>query len=318
MEEPRRHRRSLCRPGRARSVPSLRSSSPPPSDAPSPRPGAAAAPEGRLARRLRPPAPPRRRRRVLFHAGRTRPVPRGALVYATRRAGSSSGFRACRRRGGRGLPVTGAEAFAAGRRTGRALHRPASTSTSRPCSTRRPGRSAHVTSSRLDRRRLRAGSPCERRGRLREALPGPRLDRDLDRQPPAGAGVVRANEVAGFRAAVVAGVPCVMVSHARYRRFGPRPAVARAEGLRALASDRVSRRRDHGRARRAGRERARCWPGGRARGRRPRALLEPAAARRRSPRSFPGPPGPLDEHVTAFCASAPLRAPDNSGEDVSL
>jgi beta-glucosidase-like glycosyl hydrolase len=33
-------------------------------------------------------------------------------------------------------------------------------------------------------------------------------------------GVVRASELAGFRAAVRAGVPCVMVSHAFYRRFG--------------------------------------------------------------------------------------------------
>jgi beta-N-acetylhexosaminidase len=37
-------------------------------------------------------------------------------------------------------------------------------------------------------------------------------------------GVVRAKEVAGFRAAVHAGVPCVMVGHAIYRRFGDRPA----------------------------------------------------------------------------------------------
>lgn len=37
-------------------------------------------------------------------------------------------------------------------------------------------------------------------------------------------GVVRTTEVAGFRDAVRAGVPCVMVSHAIYPRFGPRPA----------------------------------------------------------------------------------------------
>ena len=37
-------------------------------------------------------------------------------------------------------------------------------------------------------------------------------------------GVVRASEVAGFRDAVRAGVPCLMVSHAIYRRFGRRPA----------------------------------------------------------------------------------------------
>jgi beta-N-acetylhexosaminidase len=37
-------------------------------------------------------------------------------------------------------------------------------------------------------------------------------------------GVVRARELASFRAAIRAGVPCVMVSHAIYRRFGRRPA----------------------------------------------------------------------------------------------
>ncbi|MCC6222556.1 MAG: hypothetical protein IT201_03585 [Thermoleophilia bacterium] len=37
-------------------------------------------------------------------------------------------------------------------------------------------------------------------------------------------GTVRAAEVAGFRAAIRAGVPCVMVSHAIYARFGDSPA----------------------------------------------------------------------------------------------
>ena len=56
-------------------------------------------------------------------------------------------------------------------------------------------------------------------------------------------GVVRAHELAGFRAAVRAGVPCVMVSHAIYRRFGPRPAslepkayaLLRDQGFRGVA-----------------------------------------------------------------------------------
>lgn len=37
-------------------------------------------------------------------------------------------------------------------------------------------------------------------------------------------GVVRGKELEGFRDAVRAGVPCVMMGHAIYRRFGPRPA----------------------------------------------------------------------------------------------
>ena len=48
-------------------------------------------------------------------------------------------------------------------------------------------------------------------------------------------GVVRATELAGFRAAVeAADVPCVMVSHAIYRRFGPRPASLEPKAYRLL------------------------------------------------------------------------------------
>ena len=116
------------------------------------------------------------------------------------------------------------EAFAAGRETGRALHRvgvdvdlaPVLDSPSGPLGSRH-FRRAWI------RRRLRA-RPCDdRSGPLREALPRSRLDRDLDGRHPVH-GIMRAKELAGFRAAVEAGVPCVMVSHARYRRFGPDPA----------------------------------------------------------------------------------------------
>jgi beta-N-acetylhexosaminidase len=49
-------------------------------------------------------------------------------------------------------------------------------------------------------------------------------------------GVVRGSEVAGFRAAVRAGVPCVMVSHAIYPRFGRRPASLEPEAYDLLRS----------------------------------------------------------------------------------
>lgn len=49
-------------------------------------------------------------------------------------------------------------------------------------------------------------------------------------------GVVRAGEVAGFRDAVRAGVPCVMVSHAIYPRFGRRPASLMPKAYRLLRS----------------------------------------------------------------------------------
>lgn len=47
-------------------------------------------------------------------------------------------------------------------------------------------------------------------------------------------GTVRAAEVAGFRDAVRAGVPCVMVSHAIYARFGDRPASLEPAAYRLL------------------------------------------------------------------------------------
>jgi beta-N-acetylhexosaminidase len=48
--------------------------------------------------------------------------------------------------------------------------------------------------------------------------------------------VVRGQEVSGFRAAVRAGVPCVMVSHAIYPRFGRRPASLEPEAYALLRS----------------------------------------------------------------------------------
>jgi beta-N-acetylhexosaminidase len=48
--------------------------------------------------------------------------------------------------------------------------------------------------------------------------------------------VLRAREVAGFRAAIRAGVPCVMVNHAFYRRFGRRRASLEPATYRLLRS----------------------------------------------------------------------------------
>jgi beta-N-acetylhexosaminidase len=56
-------------------------------------------------------------------------------------------------------------------------------------------------------------------------------------------GIVRGKEVAGFRAAVRAGVRCVMVSHAIYPRFGRRPASLEPEAydlLRSIGFDGVA------------------------------------------------------------------------------
>jgi beta-N-acetylhexosaminidase len=49
-------------------------------------------------------------------------------------------------------------------------------------------------------------------------------------------GVVRARDLAPFRAALRAGVPCVMVGHAIYRRFGSRAASLEGKAYRLLRS----------------------------------------------------------------------------------
>ena len=59
-------------------------------------------------------------------------------------------------------------------------------------------------------------------------------------------GVLRAQDLAPFRAAIHAGVPCVMVGHAIYPAARAAPGVVRAEDVRAAATARLPRRRDHG------------------------------------------------------------------------
>jgi beta-N-acetylhexosaminidase len=49
-------------------------------------------------------------------------------------------------------------------------------------------------------------------------------------------GIVRDGELRGFRAAIRVGVPCVMMAHAIYRRFGPRPASLEPEAYALLRS----------------------------------------------------------------------------------
>ena len=144
-----------------------------------------------------PPAPPRRgRRAVALLAGRR---PRTAGRARLRRPGGWPGARLpepAARAGRSELPVAPARRSPPDGRPAARCTASASTSTSRRCSTRR--RAARLASlpARLDRRRLRA-RPCDDRGgRLREALPRSRLDRDLDGQRPAGARR-RAREGAG-------------------------------------------------------------------------------------------------------------------------
>lgn len=190
------------------------------------------------------PAPPRVGGVILFEADRTAPRPRGALVYTDQEGGVVKRFP--------GLPPfeaaadfrTGAEAYAAGWRTGAALHKagvdvdlaPVLDAPDGPLGSRHFVRPALAVAF---GRGLLAGGV----GACAKHFPGlgsTAVTTD-SRRPVAG--VVRPSEVAGFRRAVRAGIPCVMVSHAIYGRFGPRPAslslrayrLLRATGFRGVA-----------------------------------------------------------------------------------
>lgn len=171
------------------------------------------------------PAPPRVGGVILFEADRNAPRPRRALVYTDQEGGVVKRFP--------GLPPfqaaagyrTRAGAFAAGKRTGAALRKvgvdvdlaPVLDAPDGPLGSRHFVRQALGVAF---GRGLVAGGV----GACAKHFPGlgsTAVTTD-SRQPVTG--IVRASEVAGFRQAVRAGIPCVMVGHAIYVRFGSRPA----------------------------------------------------------------------------------------------
>lgn len=162
---------------------------------------------------------------ILFSADREKPRPAGALVYTDQEGGVVKRFP--------GLPpfqaaadyTTGSQAYTAGRKTGAALRRvgvdvdlaPVLDSADGPLGSRQFKRPALGV--RFARGLLAAGE-----GACAKHFPGlGSTPITTDSGKPVH-GVVRASELAGFRAAVRAGIPCVMVGHAIYRRFGPDPA----------------------------------------------------------------------------------------------
>ena len=147
--------------------------------------------------------------------------PPGSIVFADQEGGAVRTFRALAPTRAASRYRSTAEAFRAGRETaagasprGRARDLRAGARSRRRAARLAPVREARV------RGRVRART---RRRRLPEALPGTRLDAEIDgcrarlRRPPR-------QDLAPFRAAIRAGVPCVMVGHAIYPRLGPRRA----------------------------------------------------------------------------------------------
>lgn len=157
--------------------------------------------------------------------------PRGALVFADQEGGTVQTFRALAPRRAASAYRSAAEALAAGRATARDLRRAGVHASFAPV---------------LDL----AGGPLGSRHFARPEY-GVAFARGLGRAacakhfPGLGStaqstdvarvyGVLRSADLAPFRAAIRAGVPCVMVGHAIYPRLGPRRASFEPETYRLL------------------------------------------------------------------------------------
>jgi beta-N-acetylhexosaminidase len=153
------------------------------------------------------------------------PRPRGALVFADQEGGTVKAYPE--------LPpwqpasgFTGSlEAFRSGRETGRGLRAAGVDVDLAPVLDAPDG----PLGSRLFRRQslgvaFARGLAAGGAGACVKHFPGLGSTRISTDESPSVVGVVRARELAGFRSAVRAGVPCVMVGHAFYRSLGVRRA----------------------------------------------------------------------------------------------
>jgi beta-N-acetylhexosaminidase len=184
-----------------------------------------------------PPAPPGVAG-VLLHAWEVEePVPRRALVMVDQEGGSVRAYPTLPPSAAAGGYRSVRAARAAGRETGRALDRvgvdvdlaPVLDSPDGPLGSRHFRRAAYAVA-------FARGLADTGIAACAKHFPGlGSTPISTDSRVPVH-GVVRAGELAGFRAAIRAGVPCVMVGHAIYRRFGPRPASLEPEAYALLRS----------------------------------------------------------------------------------
>jgi len=183
------------------------------------------------------PAPPGVAGVIVRPADRRRPWPRGALVFADQEGGPV-----------RGLPdlpparpaaqyVSRQQALQAGRATGTALRHagvevdlaPVLDAADGPLGSRQ-FRNAELGVA------FARGLAAAREGACAKHFPGlGSASASTDDDPHVDA-VLRSTELAGFRAAIRAGVPCVMVNHAFYRALGPRRASLEPASYRMLRS----------------------------------------------------------------------------------
>ena len=183
------------------------------------------------------PAPPGVGGVLVQRWSRTKPRPPGALVFVDQEGGVTRAFRELPPARPAAAYTTEAQAFAAGRATGTALRReevgvdlaPVLDSPDGPLGSRQFPRASFGVAFERGLVAVGAGSCAKHFPGLGSAA----VSTDVR---PHVAAVLRPREVAGFRAAIRAGVPCVMVNHAFYRSLGRRRASLEPATYRLLRS----------------------------------------------------------------------------------
>jgi beta-N-acetylhexosaminidase len=156
---------------------------------------------------------------------RRAPRPRSALAFVDQEGGSASAFDDLPPGRSAASFTRSRDAFAAGRATGRALRRAGVDVDLAPVLDLAGGPlgSRHFRSPAFGIEFAR-GLAAGKAGACAKHFPGLGMARVSTDQSTKVHAVVTPRELAGFRRAIRAGIPCVMVSHAYYRNRGPRRA----------------------------------------------------------------------------------------------
>jgi beta-N-acetylhexosaminidase len=183
------------------------------------------------------PAPPGVGGVLVQRSTRNTPRPPGALVFADQEGGVTRAFRELPPTKPAAAYTTEGEALAAGRATGIALREarvdvdlaPVLDSPDGPLGARQFRRASIGLA-------FARGLAAAGEGSCAKHFPGLGSAAVSTDESPHVNAVLRPQEVAGFRAAIAAGIPCVMVDHAFYRRLGGRRASLEPATYRLLRS----------------------------------------------------------------------------------
>jgi beta-N-acetylhexosaminidase len=183
------------------------------------------------------PAPPGVGGVLVQRWNRDAPRPSGALVFADQEGGATRAFRELPPAKPAAAYTTEGEALVAGRATGIALRQarvdvdlaPVLDSSDGPLGARQFRRASVGLA-------FARGLAAAGEGSCAKHFPGLGSAAVSTDESPHVNAVVRPRELAGFRAAIAAGVPCVMVDHAFYRSLGRRRASLEPATYRLLRS----------------------------------------------------------------------------------